>query len=164
MQGDNLLQPLANLRDIHVPSAVSFWPLAPGWYGLLVLLLLCLIILYRVIKKYNHNKRPKQQALQLLTAYEQAYQKEGNSALAAASVSELLKRVALQYCQRREVASLQGDAWIQFLIESSKGLDFNQVRNELIEIPYKPQSDGDLPTLFALSREWIKQRRGPCLS
>lgn len=164
MQADKAAQTLANLRDIHTPTAVSLWPLAPGWYGLFVLILLSVIMLSRIIKKYNHNRRPKRQALQLLLAYEQQYQQEGNGAIAAASVSELLKRVALQYGQRRQVASLQGDAWIQFLTESSKGLDFKQVRSELLEIPYKPKSDGDLPTLFTLAREWIKQRRGKCLS
>ena len=32
--------PLAGLRDIALPAAVSWWPLAPGWWLLLGLVLL----------------------------------------------------------------------------------------------------------------------------
>ena len=28
----NTSDPLAQLRDIHLPEAVSWWPLAPGWW------------------------------------------------------------------------------------------------------------------------------------
>ena len=31
--------PLVNLKDIHLPPPVSFWPPAPGWWILAVLLI-----------------------------------------------------------------------------------------------------------------------------
>jgi hypothetical protein len=49
----NQPDPLAALRDIHLPEAVSFWPLAPGWWialGIMVGLavaILALIVLRR---------------------------------------------------------------------------------------------------------------------
>ena len=29
--------PLAQLRDIHLPEPILWWPLAPGWWVLIVL-------------------------------------------------------------------------------------------------------------------------------
>jgi hypothetical protein len=82
----------------------------------------------------------------------------------AARISELLKRVALVYFPRSRVASLQGEAWIDFLSHTGKKLDFNAVRDELIEAPYQPNSSCDLNLLFKISRLWITQRRGSCLN
>ena len=31
--------PLSALKDIHLPEGVSLWPLAPGWYVIIILLL-----------------------------------------------------------------------------------------------------------------------------
>lgn len=155
---------LARLRDIHLPPPVGWWPLAVGWYALGSLLLLILAItLYYGIRCYQ-NGHFKRQALQLLNNYQQQYQVKGNSQFSAACVSELLKRVALVYFPRKDVASLQGQSWLQFLNMTAKGLDFKQVQHELLEIPYQPATDNDLSLLFALSQQWIKQRRGKCLN
>lgn len=48
--------PNINLRDIHVPESVAWWPLAPGWWLLLAVMLLVVCVLvwlrwrrYRVV-------------------------------------------------------------------------------------------------------------------
>ena len=43
-------QELEQLRDIHLPAAISFWPMATGFYLILLLLLLAGLfglVLYR---------------------------------------------------------------------------------------------------------------------
>lgn len=157
-------QALEKLRDIHAPAPVGWWPLAPGWYLLLVMLILAVCgILFFVLRRVA-NSRAKRQALQLLLSYEQQYQQVPNSQLTTAHVSELLRRVALVYFPREAVAGLQGEAWIMFLNNTSKGLDFSKVYHELLEMPYQPKTSGDLQALFRLARTWISQRRGPCLN
>ena len=39
--------PLSQLRDIHLPEAVTFWPPAIGWWLLLALILIGLGFIYR---------------------------------------------------------------------------------------------------------------------
>lgn len=155
---------LAQLRDIHLPDAIGWWPLAPGWYVLAIVLIVALVTVIFYLGRYYLNGRARRQALHLLATYQQQYQCDANGQLSAARVSELLKRVALVYFPREKVASLQGDSWITFLNTTSKGLDFNGVRTELLEIPYQSTMTADLHQLFITARAWISQRRGTCLN
>ncbi|KTC88043.1 MULTISPECIES: DUF4381 domain-containing protein [Legionella] len=155
---------LAKLHDIKLPTPISWWPLAPGWYLLLVLILILIAVLSYLARRAYLNGRPKRQALRLLKTYEQEYQQERNSQVCSMKVSELLRRVALVYFPREEVASLQGEAWLHFLDKTSKKIDFNKLRAHLLETPYQPTSDADLQPLFRCANAWIKQRGAPCLS
>ncbi len=155
---------LAQLRDIHLPAPIGWWPLAPGWYLLLILVLLLGGFAAIFLGRWYLNGRARRQALALLSVFQQQYQKESNREISAARISELLKRVALTYFPREKVASLQGEDWIVFLNETSKNLNFNEVYKELLELPYQAQAEGDLDKLFHFARIWISQRRGPCLN
>lgn len=153
---------LKQLKDIHLPAPVSWWPLAPGWYVLSGLLLLMVFILcYRLYQRYL-DARPKKQALQLLAEYYRQYEQEGNSQLTSARLSELLKRVALAYYPREKVAGLKGEAWIQFLNSTAKNVNFNPVKDLLLELPFQPEQRRPLKPLFTRTQDWIKQRRKPC--
>ncbi len=158
------LQVLAKLHDIHLPVPVNWWPLAPGWYALLILVFILIGLLIYVTRRTYLNGQPKRQALQLLAIYERKYQVERDSQSCSMKISELLRRVALVYFPREEVASLQGEAWLTFLSRTSKRIDFNQLRDYLLEIPYQAASGIDLQPLFYGARAWIKQRRVPCSS
>jgi cbb3-type cytochrome oxidase subunit 3 len=155
-------QLLAKLRDIHLPEPISFWPLAPGWYALALLSLLLIGLAYYFIRRSQKNAAAKRQALILLQDYEQDYLKNKNSQVAAMNVSELLRRVALVYFPRDEVAGLEGEAWLLFLTKTSKGLDFRENKETLLVAPYQPIQLIDLEPLFYKARGWIKQRGKPC--
>ncbi len=157
-------QELAQLRDIHLPASIGWWPCAPGWYLLATIFILAFLITVFFLCRYHVNGRARREGLRLLTTYLQQYQRDANSQCIAARLSELLKRVALVYFPRDKVASLQGKAWIAFLNNTSKGLDFTLVERELLEAPYQAMMDCDLQRLFDLARSWIRQRRGPCLN
>lgn len=156
-------QALANLRDIHLPAPInSFWPLAPGWYTVLFLILLALILLALSARHFYLQGKAKREALQLLAHYQKDYEQGYPYPLCTARISELLKRVALIYFPREKVAGLQGKAWLQFLTETSRGLHFDRLEKELLEWPYHPIEErfADLNPLFHTAAQWIKQRRG----
>lgn len=155
---------LENLKDIHLPPAIGWWPWALGWY--VVIGLSAVLVgwgLYKFYQRYN-NKRYQRHALNLLKQYHANYQQEPDAQAVSIKLCELLKQMALIYFPRSEVASLQGDEWIGFLNKTSKKLDFNSVRYALIELPYqKTNKQVDLESLFQHVNAWIKQRGSRCL-
>jgi len=155
---------LAKLRDIHLPDPIGLWPLAPGWYLLALVFFLVLVAIVFFIRRTYLNGNHRREALRLLKLFQKQYQDGCDSQQTSAFISELLRRVALVYFPRAEVASLQGKSWIGFLNDTGKGLDFNLVEKELLDGPYKVNNNSDLQLLFKLSERWIKQRRGRCLS
>lgn len=154
---------LASLRDIHMPEPIGWWPPAIGWILLGVVVILVLLGMVGYAIYYVVNSRAKRQALRVLETYQEAYLKGTNAQLTSARISELLKRVALVYYPREQVASLVGGDWVAFLNRTSQQLDFNLVSILLIECPYKSVGEYDVTPLFHLAKKWVKQRRGRCL-
>ncbi|GMG88315.1 DUF4381 domain-containing protein [Biformimicrobium ophioploci] len=103
---------LAQLRDIREPDPVGFWPLAPGWWILIALLLCALIALsiwlYR--RKQQHRRNAyRREAAALLD------QIDLQSSTAAQEINTLLKRVATHVYGRDRCAALTGPEWLAFL-------------------------------------------------
>jgi hypothetical protein len=156
---------LATLRDIHLPEVVGWWPLAPGWYAVAVLIIIALAVILYALHRHHQNAYAKRQALRLLSGYQLQYQQSGDSNAICARISELLKRVALAYFPRERVAALQGEEWIQFLNHTGSGVEFNKTAYELLELPYQSKvTQHNLDLLFTQTQRWIKQRKKPCLN
>lgn len=161
---DNL-QILEKLRDIHLPQPISWWPLAWGWYVLILIGLISLLSLAAYILRRYRQGLAKREALRLLADYERQYQLEQNDSCMSAKISELLRRVALVYYPRHQVAGLKGEAWIEFLSSTSKNISFEPLKIALIELPYQKKGHNmNLHNLFLNARLWIKQRGKPCLN
>lgn len=80
---------LPELRDIHLPSdGVSIFPLAYGWWGLL-LLAIAMIFAVKIICWFRKNSK-RIYALYLLKK-----NASENSASAAVKMSELLRRICI---------------------------------------------------------------------
>lgn len=161
---------LQQLHDIHLPAPLSLWPFAPGWY--VVFIFAVLVVLGSIGWTWRWYKRGKvkREALRLLGEYEKTHT---NPIVTIAAINELLKRVALVYFPREQVAGLYGKDWLLFLAQTSKKLKFVEEGNELIWGPYQPPADkprdvgvgtNSLPHLFYLARQWVSQRGKPCLS
>ena len=152
MNGDPL-----PLRDLHLPEAVGWWPLAPGWWVLLGIAVgLCAWAALRAWQRWQRNA-PRRFALRELTNCEKAYAQHGNPIQLAADLSALLRRGMLAYAPRREVAGLTGEAWLEWL---DRGMPLpyfaTEVGRSLLALPYRrPQddaSDVDVESLLAAVR------------
>jgi len=156
---------LSKLRDIHLPSPVSAWPPGPAYYALAGLGIIFILLL---IKRQQHRKytAPKREALAQLARLEATYQSKPQATPTSAAITLLLKRVALVYHPRIEVASLHGKAWLLFLKQTSRHLnaEIDAAAISLTETPFNPEAEHHLEPLFTMARRWIKQRRKRCLN
>jgi len=149
-----------DLRDIHAAAPPAFWPPAPGWWLLAVLVAATLGYGVFVLIRYYRRRRLQQRILATLDELESA--EFDNPALFVSAVSTLLRRVALMRFRRSEVASLSGDAWLRFLDATGGGGTFaDGPGNVLATAPYAREPEAPArQELLALAREWIKHNAG----
>ena len=149
------------LRDIHLPDAVGWWPLAPGWWFLITLVAAGLIyLLYIEFLKWRRNAA-RRVALSELRRVRTEFEAGADALTLAKELSELLRRAMLAYAPRGEVAGLTGQSWLEWL---DRGLDdrpFTTGPGRSIEtLPYlRPESvtdDVDLAGLIDAVHERLK--------
>lgn len=147
---------LANLRDIHMPPSISLWPLAPGWYVLIIVCLLLIgVISYFSLKVWRRRQR-RHSILTEMNQYCEQYAENPNHALE--KISALLRRIALARFNRIEVAGLTGSYWLQFLDRTGNTDNFTQgVGQHLVAAPYQRHIDLDIKALQTLLHQWIKR-------
>jgi hypothetical protein len=128
---------LIPLRDLHLPDAVGWWPLAPGWWLLVAVLLVALAYgLHAAYRRWRHNA-PRRYALRELKRVRSEYDRGIDSVTLGKELSELLRRAMLAYAPRNEVAGLTGETWLEWL---DRGLDdrpFTKGAGRILEsLPY----------------------------
>ena len=152
MINENALQ---TLRDIHLPNSVSIWPIAPGWYILLGLFFI-FVLMGWFYYRYSQGKKYKYGFIALQELERIHYRRQEKNSLIA--LSALLRRTALAIYPRHEVAGLHGEAWLQFLDKTSKTTAFTEgAGHVLITAPYQDHVKVKLDIVFELVETWIKQ-------
>lgn len=153
---------LSQLADIHLPEPVSFWPPAPGWWVLAVLLLIAVALLVRHLMKLLEKQKICQYALAELDRCLQHLSDSGADQDAARlhyinEVNSVLRRVALVHFPRSNVASLGGAAWVDFIREKgdSSLLD-EDLAKALSHGRFQPRCDVDADALNALGHAWVR--------
>ena len=150
------MEPL--LRDIHTPLPISGWPLAPGWYGLFILLFVLLGLLFWLYRAIRNKYSLQRMALAKLKHIQQLYLQQHNNAETITALNQLLRQVGFVYCPRENVAALLGKNWLLFLDARMGSEAFTGgVGQLLLTEAYKPHSDVDLQPLFQLIEKWLKR-------
>lgn len=151
---------LSQLRDIHLPAPISWWPPAPGWWLLAVLVVAILFGLHALYRRRQRNNWCRS-ALTELTRLRQQYQSQPSSPqIIVSELSVLLRRVAISCFPREEVAMLSGDKWLAFLdLSMGNGTSFQSDQGRLLTVaPYVSDATiapAALLALFTLCEKWI---------
>ena len=144
------------LHDIIPAKAAGFWPPAPGWWILSIVLLLLAYFTSKRLKQYLYQRRFEKRILHELDTLSKNYPEQ-----LAINISKLLRRVALMRYAREEVASLNGDAWLRFLDKTGGNGGFQMgVGQILTTLPYSTNQYTNLHdnlALLKLARNWIQQ-------
>lgn len=152
---------LDQLRDIHLPEPVSWWPPAPGWWLLLALSL----AVAGFAAWWLRRRRAGRWRREALAEWRRLRQRWGTGQAAppeiVAGLSVLLRRVAISRYPRAEAASLTGEDWLAFLdarvARGDAGMFRRGAGRALIDAPYNPRARADMDALFTLCKQWIER-------
>ncbi len=151
-----LNQPLAQLKDIHLPEPVHNYPIALGWWLLLASLLIIIIVIVVKWQKRRRLSKAKQLALRQLKNTDNADQ-----------IVTLIKWAAFQYFPRQEIASLHGKQLIDFLKEQLNHKHrekFQTLCAEQLNSKYQATEDVESnSTLKQAAQLWLSQALPPKL-
>lgn len=145
------------LRDIHFPEAVSWWPLAPGWWIVMALLILFMVFLYwwLFIKKVP-TRSIADIASEEFKLIQTNFGKHQNKAQLAKDLSEFLRRVCISLFPRTDTAGLTGHSWLAFLDQALDRPEFTQGCGKVInEAPYQSSPEYDEQQLLSLIENWL---------
>lgn len=149
---------LADLKDIHLPAPVSIFPLAPGWYIVLAVLLV-IIILFILWQMRRASKQYKlKQVLALLAQIEAKAESSDveQREEVLPEISILLKRVAREKFSELHPQNLFGEKWLQFLDRSGKTTEFTSGAGRILLDVYKRQSLESPQELLGVVKNWLR--------
>ena len=151
------MNPLDQLKDIHLPSEINWWPLAIGWWLAACLVLVLLVLLVVLFKKHRKKKQHLQRGL---APFDQLANNESLSSQDWLNeLSILLRRIAINVHGRNDAAGLVGGDWLSYLDRSGSTNEFSQgVGKVLAEQPYQTDVDYDRESITKLARVWVKEQ------
>ncbi|KJZ35064.1 MULTISPECIES: DUF4381 domain-containing protein [Pseudomonas] len=147
------------LKEIALPAPVSYAPQTWGWWALLSVLVLAVLLVSA--RRYWQWRRDRYRREALVRLAE--LQSSDDQLRALRELPELLKRVALSMPTTYPVAALGGEDWQGFLVRHSPQplpADFSQ---QLAQLAYAPDStlltlkEEQRERLFNTSKRWVEQ-------
>ena len=99
------MDPLTQLQDITTPEPISQFPMAIGWWILLTLICLIIVVFIRQFKKYQALRKTQKVAIKQISK---------NSPNLAETI-RILKTAAMAYLPRNEIAALSGQQLADYL-------------------------------------------------
>jgi|TARA_Y100000310_G_scaffold334724_1_gene415085 hypothetical protein len=154
------INPLSELRDIHLPPPIDPWPIAAGWWVLSLLLAFSLALGVRYTYQRWRSNRYRRAGLQQLEQLLQEYQGNQNAEQYLNRFGELIKRIALVCFPRERVASLHGEEWVAFLDRTGHTNEFSLGQGQVLMYgAYEPETVYEVQTLHELGVKWIARHR-----
>ena len=123
----NPQDPLAGLHPLREPELIGWWPLAPGWWLLIVLILTAMAVVAFIYYRRYQADTYRRLAEGKLRTLHNTWLGNNDSKAFIAETNALLKSVALRAFPQKEVAAKNGDEWVKFLNQTLSG-SVNQER------------------------------------
>lgn len=120
------------LRDVHLPPAPPFWPPAPGWWFVLLAILM-LAVAITVWRRRRARRRARVSAL-----FDDALVATNSPSERLARSSEMLRRAARRV--RPDADRLDGEEWLAFL-DTSRTRFVEGPGRRLLDGPFRPDVD-----------------------
>lgn len=149
MTADELL--LA-LKDIQEPSQPDWWQIAPVWWAIIFLLTAFGLFYLWLLKRRKSNRLVNLARREL----EQIVDQDGDHHLLARKLSVWLKQVALLAFPDRQLESVTGRPWLDFLDQCIEDRLFSDGPGEVFGgAIYSQDIDMDKHQVLLLCEQWL---------
>jgi hypothetical protein len=150
------MDPLAGLRDIHLPPTPPWWPPAPGWWLLALAALAGAVLGVRLGVRAWRRGRARRAAVRTLDALRARARDGETPQVLIAELSTLMRRAAMSRHAREQVAGLTGSGWLEFLDDDTHRFTRGTGR-ALVSAPYARAEQVDLEALLSLCESWVRR-------
>jgi len=148
---------LSQLRDIHAAADPGWWPPAPGWWVLAVLVAAGLFFILRHGYRAWQTMLRRRRLLHALEEIQQEVNPEENPHEFLARMNRLFRVVALRAFPDTACLRLQGDEWVGFIQSLLPDSRSTASLAALASGPYEPEPHCDADGLRQLARTWVKK-------
>ena len=157
-----------DLRDIHLPEPISWWPVSSGWWFLLACFITIFVIIF-FAKKYYKSKQLNREIRTEIQQIKKQFRRSKDKLELAQSLSVLLRRASISLYSEKKVAGLTGDQWLAFLDKTRTAKSSTTMHNfqsetgkALITAPYLPHTsdfDFDTKALIKICEDWLNTQK-----
>jgi len=145
------------LRDIHLPDGSLWWPLAPGWWLLLALLLIAALVLLWLAWRRRHQPLAKH-SMSELEHIRQAYASGQGERATVNAIARLLRQTLISYRGRKLHAASTGDSWLAELEQLAPNHGFSAAQLQLLARDrYQSTVECDVDSLLQACEGWIRK-------
>lgn len=149
---------VAQLEPLRTPQAIGWWPPAPGWWVLALLLLAALAALGRWAWRLYRRGAPLRQARARLAEIAQS---AATAEERVARLAALQRQVAIRVAGRGACAGLTGAEWSAFLNRLPRG-ERRYFDDALAELPYRPEvREDESARALNATRDWLRALERP---
>ena len=143
------------MRDVHLPDAISWWPLAPLWWLAIAIVLISLMLVILKIRRTRKAKAYRHEAnIELQRHYTKWQNDEPQSDnLYLQHANRVLKRVAI-YLDSSS-SKLSGEKWIDYLQRYSPKPLSEETRAALSTGLYQANTSADVKEIHKELCNWL---------
>jgi hypothetical protein len=152
------------LKDIHLSDGILWWPPAPGWWLLAVVLIGFMLLLPKLLRWLRY-KPVRSLSLKELDLIRQNHQQQADQKQTLQAITTLLRRTVMSKSGRIGHAGVVGDDWLKQLNQMSNKDCFTLAQGELLKYGrYQPivlgqikdELEDEIDSLLQSCENWIK--------
>ncbi len=141
------------LRDAQAPDAISWWPLAYGWWGVIFITVALLCFAYVKLRMYRQRNAHRKAAVADVDRLFLIWQTEQNDTAYLQAANEVVKRTCLHFSQSAN--RLSGHSWIQFLNAHSQTPLSESTATALAYQLYQHGSKANIAAIHPQIVDWL---------
>ena len=144
---------IRQLAPPHAPPPASWWPLAPGWWGLLILLI------FLIGAFIYWNRRPAIRLRRIgLRELKNLNETVNDDFVLARGLEDLMRRFAVARFGHDKVANLSGERWIAFVVEHGGSALSGEIGKNLLRAAYGGSATTNRTVWLTGAKAFIKGR------